>query len=83
MPNLGAVMGVITRAITHYHDTILEGDTIARMSELPAKSVDLIFADPPYNLQLEGALHRPDQSKDKKNVKQCLHHRCLLRRNVH
>jgi modification methylase len=60
---LGVFMGVIARAITHYHDTILAGDTIARMSELPEKSVDLIFADPPYNLQLEGALHRPDQSK--------------------
>ena len=56
-------MGVITRAITNYHDTILQGDTIARMKELPEKSVDLIFADPPYNLQLEGELHRPDQSK--------------------
>jgi modification methylase len=56
-------MGVITRTITNYHDTILQGDTIARMNELPEKSIDLIFADPPYNLQLEGDLHRPDQSK--------------------
>ena len=56
-------MGVITRAISNYHDTILQGDTIAKMNELPEKSVDLIFADPPYNLQLEGDLHRPDQSK--------------------
>lgn len=43
-------------------DTILLGDCVARMSELPAKSVDVVFADPPYNLQLAGALHRPDQS---------------------
>ena len=43
-------------------DTIVRGDCIAAMEKLPEKSVDLIFADPPYNLQLEGALHRPDQS---------------------
>ena len=44
-------------------DTILKGDCVAALERLPEKSVDLIFADPPYNLQLEGDLHRPDQSK--------------------
>ena len=44
-------------------DTILTGDCIERMRELPAGSVDLIFADPPYNLQLKGELHRPDNSR--------------------
>jgi modification methylase len=44
-------------------DTILVGDCIAQMNALPAGSVDLIFADPPYNLQLEEGLTRPDQSK--------------------
>jgi modification methylase len=43
-------------------DRILQGDCIARMRELPAKSVDMIFADPPYNLQLGGELFRPDGS---------------------
>jgi len=43
-------------------DCIIEGDCIARMAALPAKSVDLIFADPPYNLQLGHGLTRPDQS---------------------
>jgi len=43
-------------------DTILLGDSIAMLNSLPAASIDLIFADPPYNLQLEGALNRPDQS---------------------
>ncbi len=42
---------------------ILAGDCIARMKALPAGCVDLVFADPPYNLQLRGALHRPDNSK--------------------
>ncbi|MEK6542365.1 MAG: site-specific DNA-methyltransferase [Pseudomonadota bacterium] len=41
-------------------DVILKGDCIARMRELPAASVDMIFADPPYNLQLGGDLFRPD-----------------------
>jgi modification methylase len=44
-------------------DTILVGDCIRHMNALPAGSVDLIFADPPYNLQLEQSLTRPDQSK--------------------
>ena len=44
-------------------DTILKGDCVAALDRLPEKSVDVIFADPPYNLQLEGDLHRPDQSK--------------------
>ena len=44
-------------------DTILVGDCIRHMNALPAGSVDLIFADPPYNLQLEQGLTRPDQSK--------------------
>jgi modification methylase len=41
-------------------DTILQGDCIAEMARLPNKSVDMIFADPPYNLQLGGDLFRPE-----------------------
>ncbi len=44
-------------------DKILMGDCVAAMNSLPAESIDMIFADPPYNLQLEGELHRPDNSK--------------------
>ena len=44
-------------------DTILKGDCVAALEKLPEKSVDVVFADPPYNLQLEGDLRRPDQSK--------------------
>ena len=43
-------------------DDVLVGDCVAEMNKLPAASVDLVFADPPYNLQLEGTLSRPDQS---------------------
>src|SRR5260221_3671023 len=42
---------------------ILVGDCIAGMAKLPAASVDLVFADPPYNLQLTGDLKRPDDSR--------------------
>jgi modification methylase len=41
---------------------ILRGDCIERMRALPDRCVDMIFADPPYNLQLGGELHRPDGS---------------------
>ena len=44
-------------------NTIIKGDCVAALEALPSKSVDLIFADPPYNLQLGGDLHRPDQSR--------------------
>ncbi len=44
-------------------DRLIEGDCIAAMAALPAGSVDLVFADPPYNLQLRGDLHRPDNSR--------------------
>lgn len=43
-------------------DQIIKGDCIAELAKLPAGSIDVIFADPPYNLQLAGDLHRPDQS---------------------
>ena len=43
-------------------DQLIMGDCIEAMRALPAKSVDLIFADPPYNLQLGGDLNRPDGS---------------------
>ena len=41
-------------------DALLMGDCITTMRTLHAKSVDMIFADPPYNLQLGGELFRPD-----------------------
>jgi len=44
-------------------DTILQGDCIAEMARLPDKSIDMIFADPPYNLQLGGDLFRPEGSR--------------------
>ena len=46
-----------------YLSRIIVGDCIEKMDKLPAESVDLVFADPPYNLQLNGDLIRPDQTK--------------------
>ena len=44
-------------------DKIFEGDSIEVMRRIPDASVDLVFADPPYNLQLGGDLKRPDNSR--------------------
>ncbi len=44
-------------------DQILQGDCVATLNALPEKSIDLIFADPPYNLQLQNELHRPNMTK--------------------
>ena len=43
--------------------SVLIGDCVAELARLPADSVDLVFADPPYNLQLHGDLKRPDDSR--------------------
>jgi modification methylase len=42
---------------------VIVGDCVEVMGRLPEASVDLVFADPPYNLQLAGELHRPDNSR--------------------
>ncbi|MGB0659651.1 MAG: site-specific DNA-methyltransferase [Mangrovicoccus sp.] len=52
----------LTDSVALPRNQILLGDCIEQMNALPAASVDLIFADPPYNLQLKQALHRPDNS---------------------
>jgi modification methylase len=62
---LGVGMGAARKAgdSAVWLDSILKGDCITELEKLPAGSVDLVFADPPYNLQLEGRLTRPDQSE--------------------
>ena len=49
--------------LKNYLNRVVVGDCIEKMNKLPPESVDLIFADPPYNLQLNGELERPDQTK--------------------
>ena len=43
-------------------NSILHGNCLKLLKDIPDKSVDLIFADPPYNLQLRDTLYRPDQT---------------------
>ncbi len=44
-------------------DTVIHGDCLEVLPSLPEKSVDAIFADPPYNLQLSKELWRPNLTK--------------------
>ena len=44
-------------------NTILQGDCIEVLRKLSDNSIDLIFADPPYNMQLENTLYRPNNTK--------------------
>lgn len=55
--------GIISSVTTLPLDRILHGDCNEILEDLPAKSVDLIFADPPYNLQLRNDLYRPNRTK--------------------
>ena len=55
--------GIILQVITLPLNQILQGNCIEILSSLPENSVDLVFADPPYNLQLQNDLYRPDLSK--------------------
>ncbi len=42
---------------------VLVGDCLTELRRIPSRSIDVVFADPPYNLQLSGKLTRPDQSR--------------------
>ena len=44
-------------------NTIIKGDCIEELKKIPDCSVDLIFADPPYNLQLQKTLYRNNGKK--------------------
>ena len=46
-----------------YKNKILQGNSIEILKKIPDETFDLVFADPPYNLQLDKNLERPDNSK--------------------
>ena len=48
---------------SNLHNRIINGESINELKKIPNETFDLIFADPPYNLQLENNLIRPDSSK--------------------
>jgi len=55
-------IGIWTSFEAMKKDLIIHGNCLEALAKLPSASVDLVFADPPYNLQLSGQLRRPDQS---------------------
>jgi len=48
---------------TDFKNKIINGDSLEELKKIPRETFDLIFADPPYNLQLKSELVRPDRSK--------------------
>ena len=48
---------------TDLKNKIINGDSLEELKKIPRETFDLIFADPPYNLQLKSELTRPDRSK--------------------
>ena len=48
---------------SEFKNKIINGDSLEELKKIPSETFDLIFADPPYNLQLKSELTRPDRSK--------------------
>ena len=48
---------------SNFKNKILNGDSLEELKNIPSETFDLVFADPPYNLQLKNELIRPDRSK--------------------
>ena len=46
-----------------FDNKIINGNSLEILKKIPDKTFNLIFADPPYNLQIGGKLKRPDDSK--------------------
>ena len=46
-----------------FKNKLINGDSLQELKKIPDETFDLIFADPPYNLQLKSELTRPDRSK--------------------
>ena len=47
----------------NFKNKIINGDSLEELKKIPNETFDLIFADPPYNLQLKNSLTRPDRTK--------------------
>ena len=48
---------------SEFKNKIINGDSLKELKKIPSESFDLVFADPPYNLQLKNELTRPDRSR--------------------
>ena len=49
--------------VKNLQNKIINGDSLKELKKIPDETFDLIFADPPYNLQLQNSLIRPDRSR--------------------
>ena len=49
--------------MSKFHNNIINGDSLKELKKIPSKTFDLVFADPPYNMQIGETLRRPDSSK--------------------
>ena len=49
--------------MTDFLGKIINGDSLKELKKVPNRSFDLVFADPPYNMQIGETLRRPDASK--------------------
>ena len=47
----------------NFKNKLINGDSLKELKKIPDESFDLVFADPPYNLQLKSELIRPDRSR--------------------
>jgi modification methylase len=47
----------------NFKNKIINGDSLEELKKIPTETFDLVFADPPYNLQLKNSLTRPDRTK--------------------
>ena len=48
---------------SEFKNKIINGDSLEQLKKIPSESFDLVFADPPYNLQLKNELTRPYRSR--------------------
>ena len=58
--------------MSNFLNTIANGDSLEILKKIPSKSFDLVFADPPYNMQIGEKLRRPDDRSEERRVgKEC------------
>ena len=54
---------VLYKMENNFKNKIINGDSLEELKKIPSETFDLVFADPPYNLQLKNSLTRPDRTK--------------------
>ena len=48
--------------MSKFFNRIVNGNSLEELKKIPSKTFDLVFADPPYNMQIGNKLKRPDES---------------------